>query len=78
MTVTCLPKYLDGAPQIENEEHNRPVMHFLQATENDEEDKIPSNHLVKEQIVHLKCIITASVTFHLAMKSSLHIIQTDK
>lgn len=47
--VTCLPKDLDGTPQIENEEHNRPVMHFLQATENDEEDKIPSNHLVNKQ-----------------------------
>lgn len=41
------PHNLDGAPQIENKEHNCFVVHFLQATENDEEDEIPSNHLEK-------------------------------
>lgn len=45
----CLPKNLNGAPQVENEEHNWLVMHFSQTTKNYEEDKIPSNHLVKEQ-----------------------------
>lgn len=44
-----LPKNLNGAPQIENKEHNWLVVHFFQTTKNDEEDKIPSNHLVKEQ-----------------------------
>lgn len=39
------PDNLNGAPQIENKEHNWFVVHFLQATKNDEEDKIPSNHL---------------------------------
>lgn len=39
------PDNLNGTPQIENKEHNWFVVHFLQATKNDEEDKIPSNHL---------------------------------
>lgn len=42
------PKNLNGAPQIENEEHNWLVVHFLHTSKNDEEDKIPSNHLVEE------------------------------
>lgn len=44
-----LPKNLNGAPQIENEEHNWPIVHFLQTTKNDEEDKIPSNNLGEKQ-----------------------------
>lgn len=44
-----LPHNLNGTPQIEDEEHNRPVVHFFQTTKNDEEDKIPSNHLIREQ-----------------------------
>lgn len=39
------PDNLNGAPQIENKERNWFVLHFLQATKNDEEDKIPSKHL---------------------------------
>lgn len=39
------PDDLSGAPQIENKEHNWFVVHFLQATKNNEKDKISSNHL---------------------------------
>ena len=44
-----LPHNLNGTPQIEDEEHNGPVVHFFQTTKNNEEDKIPSNHLIREQ-----------------------------
>ncbi len=44
-----LPKNLNGAPQIENKEHNWLVVHFLQTSKNNEEDKIPSNHLVENE-----------------------------
>ena len=54
-----LPKNLNGAPQIENEEHNWLVVHFLQTTKNDEEDKIPSDHLGENQ----------NPQWHLIMKS---------
>lgn len=42
-----LPKNLNGAPQIENEKHHWLVLHFFHGTKNDEQDEIPSNHLVK-------------------------------
>lgn len=44
-----LPKNLNSAPQIENEEDNWLVVHLLQATKNDEENKIPSDHLMHKQ-----------------------------
>lgn len=66
MTVYCkqqenayLPKNLNSTPQIENKEHNWLVVHFLQTTKNDEEDKIPSDHLVHKQKM---CIGAQSVT----------------
>lgn len=39
------PDNLNGAPEIENKEHNWFAVHFLQATKNDKEDEIPSKHL---------------------------------
>lgn len=75
MADAYLPKNLNCAPQIENEEHNWLVVHFLQTTKNDEEDKISSNHLGKEQnpqqhfrnspcVTHL-CIFGKQVSMHI-------------
>lgn len=39
------PNNLNGAPQIEDEEHDGLVVHFLQTSKNNEENKIPSHNL---------------------------------
>lgn len=39
------PEDLDGAPQVEDEEDHRPVLHLLQAAENHEENHVPASHL---------------------------------
>lgn len=39
------PNNLNCTPQIENKEDNWLSVHFFHTTKNDEEDKIPSNHL---------------------------------
>lgn len=73
-----LPKNLNGAPQIENEEHNWLVVHFLQTTKNDEEDKIPSNQLVKEQNPQKHNILALHLLhafFNCAKQVSLHIMK---
>lgn len=79
-----LPKNLNGAPQIENEEHNRLVVHFLQTTKNDEEDKIPSNYLVKEQnpqkhllINYLKCTGSICYTHFLIVQSGFQTLANE-
>lgn len=48
------PNDLNGAPQIEDEEHNGLVVHFLQTSKNNEENKIPSHNLQNKIIVHHK------------------------
>lgn len=48
---TDSPENLNGAPQIKNKEHDWLVVHFLHASKNDEEDKIPSNHLEEEHFL---------------------------
>lgn len=40
-----LPNNLNSTPKIEDKEHNRLVVHFLQTSKNDEEDKVPSHNL---------------------------------
>lgn len=45
-----LPNNLNSAPQIEDKEHNRLVVHFLQTSKNDEEDEVSSHNLQKENI----------------------------
>lgn len=49
-TDVHLPEDLNGAPQIKNEEHDWTMVHFFQTTKDDEEDKIPSNHLKMNKI----------------------------
>lgn len=39
------PEDLNGAPQVEDEEHHRFVLHLLQAAEDDEQNDVPSCHL---------------------------------
>lgn len=49
-TAAYSPHNLNGAPQIEDEEHDRLVVHLLQASEDNEENKIPSHNLQNEII----------------------------
>lgn len=39
------PEDLDGAPQVEDEEDHRPVLHLLKAAEDHEENHVPASHL---------------------------------
>lgn len=69
------PKNLNGTPQIENEEHNWLALHFLHTTKNDEEDKIPSNHLVEEHLFE-KQLRKAGVTSHREIQTLAHLYHT--
>lgn len=39
------PEDLNGAPQVEHEEDNGPVLHVFQTTEDHEQNYIPASHL---------------------------------
>lgn len=39
------PEDLNGAPQVEDKEDNRSVLHFLQTSKDHEENDIPASHL---------------------------------
>lgn len=55
------PNNLDGAPQIEDEEHNRLLVHFLQTSKNNEENKIPSHNLQNKIIFYHAVQSTARI-----------------
>lgn len=39
------PEDLHGAPEVEDEEDDRPVLHLLQTAEDHEEEDVPAGHL---------------------------------
>lgn len=43
------PEDLNGAPEVEHEEDNRPVLHLLQTAEDHEENDVPAGHLQGEE-----------------------------
>lgn len=44
-TRVSSPEDLNGAPEVEDEEDHRPVLHLLQTTEDHEENDVPAGHL---------------------------------
>lgn len=60
---TYSPENLNGTPRIKNKEHNWLVVHFLHTSKNDEEDKIPSNHLKKRTFLITNPVSVNMLTF---------------